>query len=328
MERSHADERTPIILRHEVPSPVRDTRESYQKQLAIYLILASTLIERIAFYTIVATLSVVVDPDECSGKGGPIVTLIFTGASYFCTLFFAIISDRWLGRAKTVLLGYIFYLSGYILLATFTSGSIEQCDKKTAVQLFTENCSYYTYPALIMTAIGAGAVQCNTSVLGGEQYQDIPDISRYFDRYVIALNIGAIIAKFSFFFADPTNKDYYYAYICGVSALVVSFILFLIGFRYYLQMKSAETLVIQCIPVTINAIQNWYRHRRDHHENTRVEGSTDSDGQQEHSFLDFAKVENQGKFIGRTVEEVKSLRDTVIVFILLIPYWLVYDQVN
>lgn len=53
------DERDPLILsgtRFNVPRPIKDTREHCHQQLAIHLILASTLFERFGFYTLLATL--------------------------------------------------------------------------------------------------------------------------------------------------------------------------------------------------------------------------------------------------------------------------------
>ncbi|CAF4454763.1 unnamed protein product, partial [Adineta steineri] len=46
------------------------------------------------------------------------------------------------------------------------------------------------------------------------------------------------------------------------------------------------------------------------------------------SFLDYAKISNQGKFLDRVVDDIKSLRRIIIVFLLLIPYWLLYFQIE
>jgi hypothetical protein len=48
--------------------------------------------------------------------------------------------------------------------------------------------------------------------------------------------------------------------------------------------------------------------------------------QQVSTFLDYAKAMNDGKYIDRIVDDVKSLRGAFAIFILLIPYWLIYDQ--
>ena len=50
--------------------------------------------------------------------------------------------------------------------------------------------------------------------------------------------------------------------------------------------------------------------------------------EQPRTFLDFAKAVNHGNFHNRIVDDVKSLRNALVVFTLLIPYWLIYDQVK
>jgi hypothetical protein len=79
MDASDLEEIVPLISIHGIPTTVRDTREAYQKQLAVYLILASTLFERIAFYILAATLAITADPEDYSSTRGPIAALIFTG---------------------------------------------------------------------------------------------------------------------------------------------------------------------------------------------------------------------------------------------------------
>lgn len=59
MDSSYEDEEqeaAPLVPRPGIPTAIRDTRKPYQKQLAIKLILASLLFERISFYSIAANL--------------------------------------------------------------------------------------------------------------------------------------------------------------------------------------------------------------------------------------------------------------------------------
>ncbi len=51
-------EATPLIPNHGIPTTIRDDRKPYQKQWAIYLILATTIFERLAFYGLMTTLSI------------------------------------------------------------------------------------------------------------------------------------------------------------------------------------------------------------------------------------------------------------------------------
>jgi len=56
MDESNRQETAPLIFRSGIPNTVRDNRETYQKRLAMYLILASTMFERVAFYSVMTTL--------------------------------------------------------------------------------------------------------------------------------------------------------------------------------------------------------------------------------------------------------------------------------
>jgi hypothetical protein len=75
-------------------------------------------------------------------------------------------------------------------------------------------------------------------------------------------------------------------------------------------------------------IDEIYRHQliTDQLENSDQLSLTSSG--QSSSFLDYAKISNQGQFIDRVVDDIKSLRRIIVVFLLLIPYWLVYFQVT
>lgn len=58
------EEAAPLISRSGIPTAIRDTRKPYQKQLAIHLILASLLFERISFYAIAANLVISLGSDK------------------------------------------------------------------------------------------------------------------------------------------------------------------------------------------------------------------------------------------------------------------------
>jgi hypothetical protein len=85
MDASDLDDSTPLIPNYGIPPPVQDIRKPYQKQLAIYLILASTLFERIAFYTLAANLALSLESDKqpyWKSPNSSVATFIFIGKSY------------------------------------------------------------------------------------------------------------------------------------------------------------------------------------------------------------------------------------------------------
>ena len=105
-------------------------------------------------------------------------------------------------------------------------------------------------------------------------------------------------------------------------------------------------MIIKCIPILINALYTWYRDKRKRPvtENTgnsvlwqaiHDSGNSTIEGIQPiikpkkpSSFLDFAKQAYGGRFDEKIVDDVKTLRRALVVFTLLIPYWIIYDQVR
>jgi hypothetical protein len=80
MDTSDADAITPLIPVSGITTAARDTRRPYQKQLAIYLILASTLFERIAFYSLAANFAPSIQlPNDTPCSTHIVGTLIFSG---------------------------------------------------------------------------------------------------------------------------------------------------------------------------------------------------------------------------------------------------------
>lgn len=95
----------PLIPRPGIPTAIKDNRKPYQQQLAVYIILTSTLLERIAFYTLAANLSFNIDAKDATaiGSNPTSISFIFSGLSYFSTILFAAITDWKLGRMKTII---------------------------------------------------------------------------------------------------------------------------------------------------------------------------------------------------------------------------------
>ncbi|CAF3914207.1 unnamed protein product [Rotaria sp. Silwood1] len=110
MDESILGESAVLITDHGVPLAVRDNRHPNERQLAVYLILASTIFERLAFYSLAINLVVTLKSTELNWNSSTSTTasFIFFGTSYISTLIFAPISDAKLGRAKTIIIGKLF----------------------------------------------------------------------------------------------------------------------------------------------------------------------------------------------------------------------------
>ncbi len=182
------------------------------------------------------------------------------------------------------------------------------------------------------------------AVFGAEQVREQKNKTRYFDIYYAAVNTGGLLAFGAIAYLQ-INKDYFVGYLVPGVLLIVAFILFIIGYKYYIHIKPYDSVITEFFPILINAFQTWRIHRRNrraivnnnepHPEETIVETEGDSNdylsftiSRSSWSFLDYAKAENNGRFPDRIVNDIKSVRRIIVVFLLLTPYWLLYVQVS
>ncbi|CAF0713867.1 unnamed protein product [Adineta steineri] len=356
MNITNNDETTVLISSTGIPSAVSDKRSPNQRRLAVYIILASTIFERLAFYSLAINLVVTLKSTEPNWdpSNSATASFIFFGTSYISTLIFAAVSDAKLRRSKTILIGFILYIIGYVFINFIANAATHETictgTSPTHSSIFTEHCGPQIIGTLVFTAIGVGAVQANMAVFGAEQIQASKVTSRYFYKYFIAVNIGAVIATLSIPLVqnDSDNmtkaNSYFYGYLIALFTLIISAGLFLSGFQYYIHVPPFDSVILKCIPITINAYQTWFNYRVNNNDNNnqRRDGyrglwnnrnsisQEDSSfpAEQALSFLDYAKAANNGKYPDRIVNDVKALRTALIVYILLIPYWIIYFQIQ
>jgi len=101
MNITNFDESAPLISRHGIPALVRDDRTNRQKQLAVFFILATTLFERLAFYSLTTNINLTVISNESDNNhwnplySSTSLLYIFSGK---ITLFFLILKFSFLHR--------------------------------------------------------------------------------------------------------------------------------------------------------------------------------------------------------------------------------------
>ncbi|CAF4334196.1 unnamed protein product, partial [Adineta steineri] len=81
-----------------------------------------------------------------------------------------------------------------------------------------------------------------------------------------------------------------------------------------------DTVVVHCIPVTITACRLKCQ---SHNEDNTIQSD-----ERPSRFFDLSSAATSGKFSERMVRDVISLRRAFFVFVLLIPYFLIYHQLN
>ena len=192
-------ERTPLLLRP-VGRRTALVRPSTQRKLACAAVLLAEMFERVACYSLSGTLVFFLTKAPFCWDS-PLATsleLIFTAVMYVTGLFGGWISDSYLGRYSTIIIGYIIYLIGYIympILAFYSEHAPScmyakplpegtPCNSTWDVDFTPPFCSSEVddkttcvaslIPFTIFIAIGAGVVRTNLAPFGGDQVRSLP----------------------------------------------------------------------------------------------------------------------------------------------------------
>ncbi|CAF1073120.1 unnamed protein product [Adineta ricciae] len=366
------DELSPLMF-HASRAPLKsDMRSTWQKRLSLLFVLLAVGFERLTFYSLSGNLILFLTSDHIrwTSRHSLNASFIFfgnesideyhhniflfsvyltKGTSYASTLFFSWISDAKVGRVKTIVIGFLIYIAGYVFFPLFSRGEVYKviCDGPPvhiheSAPYFHEKCSIQITATLVITAIGIGAVEANMAVLGAEQIRGQKATTQYFAQYYTAVNIGSFLAYGIIAYVQQ-NRSYHVGYLISTGLLAFTLVLFVAGYKCYIPVQPHDSVVTNFFPVMINAFRSWRtrpQRTRNIHRNHRfsrkalrasdqldISDNLTFDGnEQSRSFLDYAKVEYNGQFPGRVVDDIKALRRIIVMFVLLIPYWLLYVQ--
>ncbi|CAF1643963.1 unnamed protein product, partial [Didymodactylos carnosus] len=180
----------------------------------------------------------------------------------------------------------------------------------------------------------------NTAVFGAEQVQNLgaAETSAYFNKYYAAVNFGGLLA-FGVIAYVQQNVDFFYGYVIPATLLIIAALLFIGAYPLYIHSQPFDSVITLFIPVLINAFRSKRQHSREvvqqpqqisADENSVLTQQFDCrlTSTEKITFIDYARASKGGKFIDRIVDDVKSLRYIIVVFVLLIPYWLIYFQIE
>ncbi|CAF1271791.1 unnamed protein product [Adineta ricciae] len=309
-ETSIAETTRLLPKKHGIPDPIPDNR---------------ILCERAAFYSLVLNLVSSLSSDgllHWSASHSSFAAFLFSGISNISAIIFAIISDGLYRRAITISTGFVIYLFGYAFAIAVTNPSTNVCIPslsnatlpQPASSLIDEPCARWILPVLSIIAIGSGAIQSNMAVFGAEQTQKSKATTRYFDQYLIAVNTGGIIGSLMLSFIQKDIKSYFVGYSVAAGLLLCSFLLFIIGYRYYLHVDPIDTVVRTCYRYVVTSLLLRWQTKK------QRRGSTSSG--------DETDAKNSGRFTDRMINDIKSFRRALLVFSLLIPYFLIYNQIS
>jgi len=187
-----ANESLPLLPANQVP-PVLDDGEGRtlkQRKIASYLIIAAKVFERLVFHSISGTflLYLRVELPVCLSNTEVLVVLfLFNAISNVFCLVAGVISDSFISRYTSIIIGYIIYLIGYGLLGTFIFYQQNDFDSLPSIVSMPDICRKANPGGIVLalivlvilplfiTSIAAAIVTSNLAAFGASQVEGLAD---------------------------------------------------------------------------------------------------------------------------------------------------------
>jgi len=324
-------EATPLLVRPAPWDPRRST-------IAGGLVLVTLTLERLAFYALVANLFLFLSLGGWSPRGSMTAVLVLVGIAHFSALGGGWLADGLVGRYWALVIGLSLYVVGFTLLTTMASGYL--CHRTPA----SPSCVPETYGILICVGIAGGTVRANIPSFGAEQvkYGGADSLRKFFNWYYWCVNTGSLlgVGALSYVALDMT-EGFLKTYAGAGGCLLVALILFSFGRPYYIVHRPAGSVLRSILCILRDAIGGRCCQPRqtsiqsspvlERRSNSFSQQSVDHSpvpSAQAPSWLDYAKIRYGGSHHDAAVEDVKRLGIILILFICLLPYWLVFFQIE
>ncbi|KAK6190852.1 hypothetical protein SNE40_002627 [Patella caerulea] len=315
-------------------------------QVACGMILFTVILERLAFYSLSGNLVLFLNkkPFSWMSYHALSASFYFLGVSFVTSLFGGWLADSFLGRYKAILVAFIIYIAGYgtmVCLAPIPSknGTViingtEICEFKNQSgqhdksNPFDENCAGLLYIVLTIIAIGTGSVKANIApfgadqVLGGGQQPTLV----FFNWFYWCINIGAFLGLGIFTYIEQ-QQFFYIGYLISGSALAFGAVLFLLGGCVFICKPASGSVLTNIFKILREACRSK-RRRSKMISRTQRYIVDEADNEEEIKFLDHAKHRHGGIYHDSIVDDVRDLKKIISVFVVLIPYWVVYFQMQ
>ncbi|XP_071944057.1 solute carrier family 15 member 4-like [Antedon mediterranea] len=339
------NETSPLLKRQNSDS---QNYKSYRRKVACSTISLTQMFERIAFYGVSANMVLFLnqEPLHWAADEAVQVTFIFTGLAYMFSLIGGILADSFFGRFVTIVVSFVIYIVGLVLLTLLghavhyskfeilCGNSIEWVKivvsnnptPSTDNQPMHGNCRTPVYISLILIAIGTGMIRANISPFGGDQVKnENSNVMRaFFNWFYWAINIGAFIGIGGVSFLQQ-YLNFFWGFLAPTVAIGISMIVFILGRPFYALKKPTGSVLTNIFRIVVEAFRGRSRRRR-HFSNQNSNQILSPLAKP--SFLDMAKVRYGGSWHDSMVDDVKSLGTIILVFVALIPYWMVYFQMQ
>ncbi|CAH1794597.1 unnamed protein product [Owenia fusiformis] len=291
-------------------------RSNPRTKLTVAAILLCELCERLTYYSIVANMVLfATNVLGYSSVDAVTINLIFTGTVYFIPLFGGYIADSVAGRFNTIWGSGLIYIVGTLMLPLVAfdwQGTFGRDDNGLNYGLDQSAKRGYYIIGLILIAIGTGGIKANVSPFGVQQLEDMGPqaVQSFFNWFYWFINVGSAIAYAAVAYIQQ-NIAFDIGYLIPALSMVLATIIVLVPRNKYTHTAPEGSALARVIEII------WAALKRKKHSIM-----------QHDSFLDYALESNGGRYSAIEIEGVKSLGRMIPVFLTLILYWTIYNQMQ
>ncbi|XP_014930952.2 solute carrier family 15 member 3 isoform X2 [Acinonyx jubatus] len=321
------EERRPLLARR--PRGPRRWRRT-----AAAVVLLVEALERAAFFGVSANLVLYLNSARFhwDGQQASRAALVFLGASYLLAPVGGWLADAYLGRHRAIALSLLLYLSASSLLpaTAFLDGRRSFCGEVPESSLGpacpppdcpraspTPYCAPTLYSGLLLLALAASSIRSNLTSFGADQVMDLGRHAsrRFFNWLYWSINVGAVLSLLVVAFIQQ-NVNFLLGYGITVGCVGLAFFIFLFATPIFVTKPPAGSQVSSMLKL---ALQNccprlWHRH-----------STRDPQGTQT---LPAQRSPQPGPTPQEDMANFQVLVKILPVMVTLVPYWMVYFQMQ
>ncbi|KAL4223586.1 hypothetical protein ACF0H5_017056 [Mactra antiquata] len=332
-------------VEEEAPCSCFANRRCGSNRLARFAVLATVMFERLAFYSVSGNLILFLNGTHYDWSSYFAMDASFYFLGIACIFYFlgGILADIKFGRFRVMMVAFIVYLIGYVMFPLLSMPDF-LLDHPTLMSNFSCSSSSkdgsdslcYALVFISLTIIGAGTglLRANIAPFGADQLQgtDASKSMAFFNWYYWSINVGTLVALGVFaYIQQNVSNGFFYGYSVCFCLLIVGMIIFLTGKCTYVYRRPVGSVFSNICKIIREARRIQKRKRSQVNDTSRINFERDeTDGRlsEPSCFLDYAKYSYGGTFHDQNVDDIKQLGKIVLVFATLIPYWIVYYQME
>ncbi|CAO2584722.1 Solute carrier family 15 member 3 [Lemmus lemmus] len=320
---SRSEERRPLVVR--CPRGPRRWRRT-----AAAAVLLVEMLERAAFFGVTSNLVLYLNSLNFNWEGEQAsrATLLFLGASYLLSPVGGWLADVYLGRFLTISLSLVLYLaaSGLLLTTITDDGRRSFCGEMPLSPLepacpssdcpgswSSPYCATTLYLVLLLLALAASSVRSNLTSFGADQVMDLgrDATRRFFNWFYWSINLGAVLSLLVVAFIEQ-NISFLWGYSIIVGLVGLAFFIFLFATPVFITKPPTGSQVSSMLKL---AFQNC----------CPLHPSRDSGGA---LLLPDQRSHPRGPSPQEDMANFQVLVKLLPVMVTLVPYWMVYFQMQ